>query len=168
MPALSEGPMCKQALSSAIRAPAGDKCQKLVTVAVNTKSRMVQLGNLPRHFWSIQITGKVQLPSLAGNSFCLRAAVEAESTCELCSGPTVSHSRRGCWVCPVSNILCWLQIAPARTHTFTWNKEYEEGDRKFQREPNSRSCKRTLSTTCNGLGWNKRWGSTGKNILFKY
>lgn len=123
MPALSEGPMCKQAPSSATRAPAGYKCQKLVTVAVNTKSRMVQLGNLPRHFWFIQITGKVQLPSLAGNYFSLRAAVEADSTCELCGGPRVSHRRRGCWVCPVSNILCWLQIALARTHTFSWNND---------------------------------------------
>lgn len=75
--------------SSASRAPAGDKCQKLVTVAVNTKSSMVQLGNLPRHFWFIQITGKVQLPSLDGNDFSLRAAVGAESTCELGAGPTV-------------------------------------------------------------------------------
>lgn len=77
-------PHVQTGTSSATRAPAGDKCQKLVTVAVNTKSRMVQLGNLPRHFWFIQITGKVQLPSVAGNDFSLRAAVGAESTCEGC------------------------------------------------------------------------------------
>lgn len=87
MPVLSEGPMCKQAPSCS-RAQAGYKCQELVTVAVNTRSRTAELGNLPRHFWLIQVTGKVQPPRLAVDYWSIIAAVEAESTSELCEGPS--------------------------------------------------------------------------------
>lgn len=122
MPALSEGPMCKQAPSSAIRAPAGYKCQKLVTVAVNTKSRMVQLGNLPRHFWFIQITGKVQLPSLAGNYFSLRAAVEAEHLWAVW-WPHSEPLEEGVLSVSCTQHPVLVQIALARAHTFSCNKD---------------------------------------------
>lgn len=49
---------------------------------------MAELGNLPRHFWLTQVTGKVQPPRLAGDYWSNIAAVEPEITCELCEGPS--------------------------------------------------------------------------------
>lgn len=72
------GLMCKQAPSCSNQSRSW-VCQELVTVAVNTKSRMVELGNLPGYFSLIQVTGEVQPPRLAGDYSSITAAVKQRS-----------------------------------------------------------------------------------------
>ena len=78
-----------------------------------------------------------------------------------------------------------LQIALARAHLFSWNKDIRgwrqkvlpyllvdtEGTkhsrssmRTLYRGSSALLCSTSLSIMHKGLGWNKRWGSTGKNI----
>lgn len=96
---------------------------------------MVELGNLPRHFWLIQITGEAQSPRLAGDYSSTTAALEQKSPGS-CVEPQQGYCRRilqqneslekgllnAYWMPSHAGKLL-LQVALAGAHQFSWNKD---------------------------------------------